>query len=65
MAENKDGCVKPVKGPITTASEAPSVAPVYQKGGSTMLAKVGKPALTPGPDLAGNVWKVWKPDQAF
>ncbi len=25
----------------------------------------GKPALTPGPDLAGNVWKVWKPDQAF
>lgn len=25
----------------------------------------GKPTLTPGPDLAGNVWKVWKPDMAF
>ena len=25
----------------------------------------GKPTLTPSPDLAGNVWKVWKPDQAF
>lgn len=23
----------------------------------------GKPTLTPGPDLAGNVWKVWKPDE--
>ena len=22
----------------------------------------GKPTLTPGPDLAGKVWKVWKPD---
>ena len=21
----------------------------------------GDPTLTPGPDLAGNVWKVWKP----
>jgi peroxiredoxin (alkyl hydroperoxide reductase subunit C) len=21
----------------------------------------GKPVLTPGPDLVGNVWKVWKP----
>ncbi len=25
----------------------------------------GKSTLTPSPDLAGNVWKVWKPDQAF
>lgn len=25
----------------------------------------GKPALKPGPDLAGNVWKVWKPEMAF
>jgi alkyl hydroperoxide reductase subunit AhpC len=25
----------------------------------------GKPTLKPGPDLVGNVWKVWKPDQAF
>jgi alkyl hydroperoxide reductase subunit AhpC len=25
----------------------------------------GKPTLTPGPDLAGKVWTVWKPDKAF
>ena len=25
----------------------------------------GKPTLKPGPDLAGKVWKVWKPDQVF
>jgi alkyl hydroperoxide reductase subunit AhpC len=25
----------------------------------------GRTALKPGPDLAGKVWKVWKPDQAF
>lgn len=25
----------------------------------------GKQTLTPGPDLVGNVWKVWKTDQAF
>jgi peroxiredoxin (alkyl hydroperoxide reductase subunit C) len=25
----------------------------------------GKPTLTPGPDLAGKVWKVWKPEMAF
>jgi len=25
----------------------------------------GKPTLKPGPDLAGKVWKVWKPDNAF
>jgi peroxiredoxin (alkyl hydroperoxide reductase subunit C) len=25
----------------------------------------GKPTLTPGPDLAGKVWKVWKVDNAF
>lgn len=25
----------------------------------------GKPALKPGPNLAGKVWKVWKPDMAF
>jgi len=23
----------------------------------------GKPVLKVGPDLAGNVWKVWKPDE--
>lgn len=25
----------------------------------------GRSTLKPGPDLAGKVWKVWKPDQAF
>ncbi len=25
----------------------------------------GKVTLTPGPDLVGNVWKVWKPEMAF
>lgn len=25
----------------------------------------GRPTLKPGPDLVGNVWKVWKPDNAF
>jgi alkyl hydroperoxide reductase subunit AhpC len=25
----------------------------------------GKPTLTPGPDLVGKVWKVWKTDMAF
>jgi alkyl hydroperoxide reductase subunit AhpC len=25
----------------------------------------GKPTLKPGPHLAGKIWKVWKPDQAF
>ena len=25
----------------------------------------GKPTLKPGPELAGKVWKEWKPDLAF
>lgn len=25
----------------------------------------GKPTLTPGPALVGNVWKEWQPDKAF
>ncbi len=25
----------------------------------------GKATLTPGPDLVGQVWKVWKPEMAF
>ncbi len=25
----------------------------------------GKPTLTPGPELAGKVWKVWNVDSAF
>ena len=27
--------------------------------------KPGKPTLKPGPDLVGNVWKVWKTKDAF
>ena len=27
--------------------------------------KPGKDTLKPGPDLVGNVWKVWKTDKAF
>jgi alkyl hydroperoxide reductase subunit AhpC len=27
--------------------------------------KPGKPTLKPGPELVGNVWKVWKVNQAF
>ena len=27
--------------------------------------KPGKATLKPGPDLVGNVWKVWKTEQAF
>jgi hypothetical protein len=44
MAEAKDGCVKPVKGPITTAAETPSVNPVVEKEVSMVQARVGKPA---------------------
>ena len=25
----------------------------------------GKPTLTPGPNLVGKVWEVWKPEEAF
>ena len=25
----------------------------------------GKPTLKPGPELVGQVWKIWKPEQAF
>lgn len=25
----------------------------------------GRPTLTPGPDLVGRVWEVWKPEMAF
>lgn len=45
MAEAKDGCVKPSKGPIVMAESQP--APNHstiQKEGIKMLARVGKPA---------------------
>ena len=34
------------------------------RGHSCRLA-AGKATLKPGPELAGKVWKVWKPEQAF
>ena len=37
---------------------------VYTTGEVTPAAwEPGKPTLTPGPELAGNVWKVWKPEE--
>ena len=44
MADKKDGCVTPVKGVITAASETPSENPIVEKEVSMVLAKVGKPA---------------------
>ena len=44
MAENKNGCVTPVKGVITPAAETPSAIPTVEKEVSMILAKVGKPA---------------------
>jgi peroxiredoxin (alkyl hydroperoxide reductase subunit C) len=44
MAENKDGCVKPVRGPILAAAETPSANLVVEKEVSMVQAKVGKPA---------------------
>jgi len=41
---------------------------VRKSGGSEATPsgwKPGKQTLKPGPDLVGNVWKVWKTDQAF
>lgn len=37
------------------------------KGGEVTPSgwKPGKPTLKPGPDLVGNVWKVWKVSEAF
>jgi alkyl hydroperoxide reductase subunit AhpC len=38
-----------------------------QKTGEVMPSgwQPGKPTLTPGPQLVGKVWKVWKPELAF
>lgn len=44
MAEVKDGCVKPVKGPITAAVETPSDHPIVEKEVTMVQARVGKPA---------------------
>ncbi len=44
MAEEKDGCVKPVRGPIAAAVETPSVNTNIEKEVSMVQARVGKPA---------------------
>jgi hypothetical protein len=44
MAEAKDGCVKPAKGPIITGGSEPPKSSGMQKEGITMIAQVGKPA---------------------
>jgi hypothetical protein len=61
MVEAKDGCVTPARGPILAQEEKTLTAGPTQKEVPKMIAQVGKP----GPDLAGKVWKVWKPDMAF
>lgn len=44
MAEPKDKCVEPAGGPLLETTEKPEEQRVSQKGGYTMIAKVGKPA---------------------
>lgn len=44
MAEAKDGCVKPSKGPIMPETDSPADQPQMKKEVPKMLAKVGKPA---------------------
>ena len=44
MAEKKDGCVTPVKGPIIAAAAESAVRPVFEKEVSIVQAKVGHPA---------------------
>ena len=44
MAEAKDSCVKPAKGPILSQEERISTAIQIQKEAPKMIARVGKPA---------------------
>jgi hypothetical protein len=45
MAEAKDGCVKPSKGPIAIETSQSTVVPLFAtKETPKMLARVGKPA---------------------
>ena len=44
MAEPKDSCVKPAKGPIVMPEAKESQAMQIQKEATRMMAKVGKPA---------------------
>jgi len=44
MAEAKDSCVEPAKGPILPKEEKTLVTADTQKEGLKMIARVGKPA---------------------
>ncbi len=44
MAEAKDGCVTPAKGPIIAAESKVSQPSTIQKEETKMIAQVGKPA---------------------
>ncbi len=44
MAEAKDSCVEPAKGPIGLAETKTSQTTPIQKEGFKMIARVGKPA---------------------
>jgi hypothetical protein len=44
MAEAKDGCVKPAKGPMMPAESKTSQPSPIQQEGIKMIAQVGKPA---------------------
>jgi peroxiredoxin (alkyl hydroperoxide reductase subunit C) len=44
MAEAKDSCVQPVKGPIGLAETKTSQTTEIRKEGLTIMARVGKPA---------------------
>jgi len=53
MAEPKDACVKPAKGPIgTPPADAPASAATNQQREVIMTARVGKPA----PDFEANAF---------
>lgn len=45
MSDKPEGCVKPSKGPISTASESPTSSTTIEKKEVSMVqARVGKPA---------------------
>jgi hypothetical protein len=52
MAEPKDGCVKPAKGPIGMPESKAAAATQIQREETRMMAKVGKPA----PDFEANAF---------
>jgi peroxiredoxin (alkyl hydroperoxide reductase subunit C) len=52
MAEPKDGCVTPAKGPIIKPEVQPSTESALSKEVPKMIAQVGKPA----PDFEGSAF---------